>query len=261
VAANIVAIPLTTFVIMPLEAGALLLDAAGIGKPLWVLCGMAVDLLLALAHRVASASGAVAMLPSMPLWAFALMAGGGLWLALWATRLRLLGLVPFAVGAAAAALAPTPDLLVTGDGRHLAVVGEGGTPLLLRDRAGDYVRDLFAEAAGFNGEAEELGSRAYSSCSRDACVAQLRKGPSEWRLLATRTSTRIDWATLTAACAQADIVVADRRLPRGCTPRWLKLDRAGLERTGGVAVYLGAKPRVETVAERIGAHAWAQTER
>jgi competence protein ComEC len=35
VGANIVAIPLTTFVIMPLEAGALLLDAVGWGKPLW----------------------------------------------------------------------------------------------------------------------------------------------------------------------------------------------------------------------------------
>src|SRR5205085_7341758 len=48
VAANIVAIPLTTFVIMPLEAGALILDAIGWGKPLWLACRAAVDLLLKL---------------------------------------------------------------------------------------------------------------------------------------------------------------------------------------------------------------------
>ena len=35
VAANIIAIPLTTFVIMPLEAAALLLDSVGLGAPLW----------------------------------------------------------------------------------------------------------------------------------------------------------------------------------------------------------------------------------
>jgi len=77
VGANIIAIPLTTFVIMPLEAGALLLDAVGCGKPLWLLCGLAVDGLLKLAHSVASAKGAVAMLPSMPVWAFAFMVVGG----------------------------------------------------------------------------------------------------------------------------------------------------------------------------------------
>ena len=83
VGANIIAIPLTTFVIMPLEAGALLLDLVGWGKPLWWLCGAAIDGLLRLAHAVASATGAVALLPSMPGWAFGLMVAGGLWLCLW----------------------------------------------------------------------------------------------------------------------------------------------------------------------------------
>src|SRR5262249_41368456 len=42
VGANIIAIPLTTFVIMPLEAGALALDAVGAGPPLWWLTGLAI---------------------------------------------------------------------------------------------------------------------------------------------------------------------------------------------------------------------------
>jgi competence protein ComEC len=79
VAANIVAIPLTTFVIMPLEGGALLLDLAGWGAPLWSATGWTTDALLRLAYMVGSAEGAVAMLPTMPRWAFALMVGGGLW--------------------------------------------------------------------------------------------------------------------------------------------------------------------------------------
>jgi len=128
VAANIVAIPLTTFVIMPLEAGALLLDAVDWGRPLWFMCGIAIDALLCIAHTVSAAKGAVAMLPSMPGWAFGLMVVGGLWLCLWQTRLRRLGIAPFFAGAMGAAFAPAPDLLLTGDGRHLAIVGDDGTP-------------------------------------------------------------------------------------------------------------------------------------
>ena len=261
VGANIIAIPLTTFVIMPLEAGALMLDAFGLGKPLWLLCGAAIDLLLRLAHSVASAKGAVALLPSMPAWAFACMVVGGLWLCLWTSRIRMLGIVPFLLGAIAAALAPTPDILLTGDGRHLAVVERNGTPLILRERAGDYVRGLLAEASGFDGEVGDLGSAPYNRCSRDACVALVRKQAMEWRLLAMRSAYNLDWNALTAACAQADIAVADRRLPRGCVPRWLKLDSSALRRTGGVAIYLGKSPRVESVADQVGQHPWSQMAR
>jgi competence protein ComEC len=255
--ANIVAIPLTTFVIMPSEAAALAFDAFGWGQPFWWICGRAIDGLLWLAHSVASAKGAVALLPSMPEWAFALMVGGGIWLCLWNTRIRLLGVLPIAAGALAAALAPSPDLLITGDGMHLALV-DNGTPFLLRDRAGDYVRSLVAEASGFDGDPEDLGSRPYGACSNDSCVALLRKGPGEWRLLATRSRNQIDWTVITAACANADIVVSDRRLPRACKPRWLKLDAAALRHTGGVAIYLGETPKVDMVAERVGSHPWAQ---
>jgi competence protein ComEC len=170
--------------------------------------------------------------------------------------MRLLGLVPVAIGAAAALASPTPDLLVTGDGRHLVALQGDGTPLLLRERAGDYMRDLFAEASGFAGDPADLSGAPFSRCSRDACVALIRKGRGEWRLLATRSAARIPWTDIARSCAAADIVVSDRRLPRGCAPRWLKLDRSGLARTGGVAIYLGRRPRVETVAERVGRHPW-----
>ena len=127
VLANLVAIPLTTFVIMPLEAGALLLDIIGIGEPLWWGTGKALGGLIWIAHSVAGARGAVATLASMPAWAFAAMVAGGLWLALWTTRARLLGLIPFVIGASAAAFSPTPDVLITGDGSANGVETSGAT--------------------------------------------------------------------------------------------------------------------------------------
>jgi competence protein ComEC len=242
--ANILAIPLTTFVVMPLEALALLFDLAGLGAPFWWLAGAALDLLLGLAHATAAAPGAVARLPTLPTAAFALMACGGLWLALWRTRWRRWGLAPVAVGALAALLTPTPDLLVTGDGRHLAVRTASGELALLRGRAGDYVRDLMTPSAGLDGEAGELETLRTAECSADFCAAELRG----WRLLASRSDRLVPVPALRKACAEADIVVSDRRLPTACRPRWLKADRDFLARTGGLAVTLGAVPKVTTVA-------------
>jgi len=257
IGANLVAIPLTTFVIMPLEAGALSLDLLGLGAPLWALTGLAIDALLWLAHQVGSASGAVATLASMPGWAFGSMVAGGLWLALWTRRVRLLGLVPFVIGAAGAAAAPAPDLLVTGDGKHLAVVAKDGTPHILRDRTGDFMRDVFAESSGFDGDPQLLADASFADCSHDACVAVFNRNGRSWRLLATRSSAWLEWKDMVTRCAPADIVVSDRWLPDGCSPKWLKLDRHTLEKTGGVAIYLGGVPAVATVAEQVGEHPWA----
>ncbi len=254
--ANLIAIPLTTFVIMPLEAGALLLDAAGLGKPLWAATGLAIGVMLDLAHRIASAEGAVTMLPTMSRWAFALMIAGGLWTCLWAGKIRRWGLAAFAAGAVGAALAPVPAMLVTGDGQHLALVRDDGTPVLLRSRSGDFVRDLMSEAAAFDGEPANLEEQRFARCSRDACIADIVREGRAWRLLAIRSRNRIDWTSLTQACADADIVMADRRLPRACQPRWLKLDRLMLEQTGGLAIYLDGQPYVSSVADRIGRHPW-----
>ena len=180
----------------------------------------------------------------MPPAAFALMVGGGLWVALWRTRWRRWGLVPVGAGAAAALLTPAPDLLVTGDGRHLALRTKSGELALLRGRAGDYVRDLMTQSAGLEGEAGELEALRTAECSADFCVADLRG----WRLLASRSGRRVPVEMLKRACEDADIVVSDRRLPPGCRPRWLKADKDFLDRSGGLAIRLGPAPRVATVA-------------
>ena len=255
VAANIIAIPLTTFVIMPVEALALILDSMGLGAPLWWVVDQSIGLLLGIAHAVAAAKGAVAALPSMPVWAFAAMAAGGLWICIWEHRARRFGLVAVAIGAIGALLSPRPDLLVTGDGRHLAVIAGDGRPALLRERTGDYVRDTLTESAGFDGEAGLIEAEPFAHCSNDACIAVIERGGRSWQLLATRSRHFLDWESFVRACAQSDIVVSDRRLPLACAPRWLKLDRPALETSGGLAIHLDPA-RVKSVAESVGDHPW-----
>jgi competence protein ComEC len=255
-AANIVAIPLTTFVIMPIEALALLFDLVGLGAPFWWLAGHALGLLLGLARTAAGAPGAVAMLPTMPAAAFALIAAGGLWLCLWRTPMRRWGLAAVAAGGIWALATPAPDLLVTGDGRHLALRTDAGNLAILRGRAGDYVRSLLSESSGEEAEFLEVEELASAACSEDLCAVNLVRGGRIWRLLATRSNRYVDIPAFARACAEADIVVADRRLPRSCRPRWLRADRDFLARTGGLALRLGTSAEVETVASSVGRHPW-----
>jgi len=258
--ANIVAIPLTTFVIMPLEAAALFFDPIGLGAPFWWLTGRALHLLLWIAHAAADAPGALAMLPGMPGGAYVLMVAGGLWFALWKTRVRLAGVLPAVIGAAWALATPMPDLLVTGDGRHLALRTAGGEIALLRDRAGDYVRDMMAENGGVDAELPALVEQQGARCSPDLCLIDVERGGRRWRIAATRSGHLVPWREMMAVCRSVDIVIADRRLPPGCAPKWLKLDRAMLANTGGVAIVLGTTPEVWTVRRAGARHPWIEAE-
>jgi competence protein ComEC len=255
--ANIVAIPLTTFVVMPLEAAALLFDLVGVGAPLWWLCGQALALLLWIAHTVADAPGSVAALPAMPQEAFGLVVAGGLWLALWRTPARWAGLVPVIAGLAWTLVTPAPDLIVTRDGRHLALRTRDGSMALLRERAGDYVRDVLAEGGGIDGELPALDDVRGARCNADLCVATARTGE---RVLATRSGHFVDALALIRWCARVDVAVSERRLPNGCRPRLLKLDRPVLARTGGVSVAFSPL-RLSTVTQAGDAHRWVDPPR
>jgi len=253
--ANVIAIPLTTFVSMPLIALALLADTVGAGAPLWWLAGLSLDALLALARWTASMPGAVTTLPSMGRGAFALFLAGGMWLALWRGRVRLWGLLPAALGLALLADLHPPDVLVSGDGRHVGITGEGSELLVLRETRSSFARDNLTELAGMAGETRQLAEWPGARCNPDFCAVALERGGRTWQFLIARGKDLVEERALAAACERVDVVIADRRLPRSCQPRWVKADRAMLERSGGLAFDLG-EPALRTVAEEQGEHGW-----
>ena len=194
----------------------------------------------------------MAALPIFPAWGFALAVLGGLWLLLWQRRWRLAGLMPLLVGATALVAQPRPDLLVSGDGRHIAAAVPGGGYALLRGRAGDYVRDAMAEAAGVDAPLGALTDMDHVTCNRDFCRWRQRNRT----ILAQRGNDRIDGTAMAPACAAADVVISHRWLPRECRARWLTIDRDSLAESGGLALYLGDPPRAATALRRGDEHPW-----
>lgn len=254
--ANVIAIPLVTFVSMPLIALALLLDLVGLGAPIWWLVGISLDLMLWIAHFTASQPGAVKLIPQITGAGFALFVAGGLWLALWRGRARLLGILPAGVATALLVSTPIPDLLISGDGRHVGITGEDERLLVLRDTRSDYTRENLLELAGVQGEPLPFADWPGAQCSEDFCVVTITRGGRDWSILMSRSRNIIGERALAAACERADIVVSDRWLPRSCEPRWLRADARMLSETGGLAIVLGEEPTVRTVAETQGEHGW-----
>ena len=118
--------------------------------------------------------------------------------------------------------------------------------MLLRDRSGDFVRDLISEAAGFDGEPGLLDAQRLRAlqprCLRRRIVQRDgRELAAARHALVDRSSTG---ASFTRGLRRRRHRRADRWLP-GCAPRWLKLDRKALAQTGGVAIYLEASPRLD----------------
>lgn len=257
-AANVLAIPLTTFAVMPLVASALVLDLAGAGAPLWWLAGKAIGLLLGIAHWIAAQPGSVTTLPAMGGGTFTLFVIGGLWLALWRGWVRLAGLAPAAVGIVLLAGLRPPDLLISGDGRQVALVNPGRAGLLvLRTTRSSYVRDNLNEAAGMSGEPHPFETLPGAQCTPDFCTVLIERGERRWTLLVSRSREYISERALAAACERADIVVSSRWLPYSCRPRWIKADGRMLSRTGGMTIDLPAG-KITTVAEGQGRHGWWQ---
>lgn len=257
--ANVVAIPLVTFVSMPMIALGLFLDLAGLGAPCWWVVQQSLDLMLGIAHYTASQPGAVRLTSQMSNLTIALFVGGSLWLALWHGRARLAGFVPVAVAIGLVTATPIPDLLVAGDGRQVGITlstADGERRLLsLRDSRSTYTRDNLMELAGVSADPVPLFEWPGARCSSAFCTVTIMRGGRDWVILLGRGRTQVEERALAAACAEVDIVIAERFLPRSCRPRWLKADRRMLERSGGLSIDL-ANERITSVADSQGTHGW-----
>jgi competence protein ComEC len=95
--ANLLAVPLTSFLVMPAGMVALLLMPFGLEEPFLQLMAWGCEGVLATARAVAALPGASILVTQWPGPALGLLVAGGLWLALWQQPWRWLGLAPCAV--------------------------------------------------------------------------------------------------------------------------------------------------------------------
>lgn len=143
--ANLIAVPVFGFWVMPALMLGVLLAPLGLEVPVWQAAGAGVDVILWVAHTMGNTEGAVGRVGPVPLWGIGAAVLGGLWWAIWQQRWRWWGVPLVLIGLAAPLTARTPDAIVA---RDLLAVSDrqGGYWMMGR---GGFVRDRWlGEAAG-----------------------------------------------------------------------------------------------------------------
>ena len=252
--ANLVAVPLTAFWIMPWAVVALLLMPFG-GESLALLpMGWGIDLLLGLAATVADWPAAALRVPPMPAWGLGLAVLGGLWLCLWQGRWRW----PAALLILAGALSPlgfvAPSLMASDDGRQVAVRDPEGRLWVASRRGSRFVLDSWARQ-GFAGDTRTwprltAAAEGRLRCDPLACVYR-EDGQTAVILLDPRAADD--------DCGRADVVISLEPLRRQpCRGPAVVIDRFDVWRAGAHAVWLAPDGlKVETVARHQGARPWS----
>ncbi len=231
VLANLAAMPVVSALVMP--AGLLGLIAAPFGFDgfFWSLMGVGIDWMIAVTQWVAGLPGAVGRIASFGTLPLILGTAGIILMGLLRTPLRWSGALVLAGAIGWALMAPPPDVLISADGRNVAVRGRDGHLRLMRTGKDAFlIREWLAADADARA-ASDVSLADGVSCDDAGCVAGLVDGS----LVAQ--SLRADG--LGDDCARAALVVTARQPPGDCGAS--VIDQERLRRQGALAIRWTAK--------------------
>jgi len=253
VIANMAAVPVTGFWIMPLAALALLLMPFGLDHWVFVAMGLGIEAVIWIAETVSSWPGAAIMVPGMPGYGFLAVVAGGLWLCLWRRPWRWWGAVALAAGLASIGLARPPDILVAESGRLIAARDSAGRLALSSTRRATYTAEVWLRENGRNAvatwpKAGEAWPDGGLRCDSTGCV---------YRAKGYTVALVERGEALSEDCRIADIVISAEPTFRRCRGPRLVIDRFDLWREGAHVLWLdGDGPRLESVADARGQRPW-----
>ncbi|UEM05895.1 ComEC family competence protein [Skermanella rosea] len=255
VLANMVAVPVTSFWVMPLCLVVYLAMPFGLEQLPLTGMGWGVTVIIETARVTAGLPGASQLVAAMPGFALPVMACGGLWLALWRQWWRLLGIPPIAAGLLTLALDDRPDIMVDEAGKLMAVRDASGALALSSRNAGRFAAEVWLRRDGALQAGvwpqQGTGAGGMLTCDRSGCLYR-----AKGHTVALARSRQM----LAEDCAVADIVISADPAPRGCAAG-LVIDLWRLRRDGAHAIRLApGSVRVDTVAADRGRRPWTGTD-
>lgn len=247
---NLAAMPFFGILVMPSALIALVAMPFGLEFYPLQLMALGIEKIIAVAQHVSAWDGATVPIATMPLSSLLALVFGGLWLTLWQTSWRLLGLPLALLGAVSAGTQAKPDLLVGRDGDLLAVRANNNNFAVTGIERSNYSLEQWLRADGDQSDPADVLKRHGFNCDELACIA-MRAGKT--------VSFIRHPAAVEEECATADIVIAQMPINRPCSNARIKIDRFDLWSGGAHALYFdGQSIRVETVAENRGNRPWSR---
>jgi competence protein ComEC len=253
--ANMAAVPITGFWVMPWGLLAMLLmplrlEGLALEPMRWGL-----SVILWVAHTVASWPGSSPVLPALPAYALPLMTIGGLWLCLWQRRWRLLGMIPIALALLSFAWHRPPDILVSEDAELVAVRDGSGQMMLSQANAEKFRRETWMRRAGEDQmrpwpQAGAVSDDGALRCDALGCV--LKRDGRQITIAMTAQALAED-------CRQPGLLISLEPARRTCRRSKDVIDFFALRDGGTHAIWLdGQGFRIETVREHQGERPWSR---
>jgi competence protein ComEC len=251
VLANMVAVPLTALWVMPAGLIGLALMPLHLEALALVPMGWGAEAILWVARATSALPAATFAVPHMPIWGLSVFSVGLAWLGLWRTRLRLAGVAIMAAGLVSPLLDHPPDLLVSNDGRLIALRTPQGAFLQQAKGASKFTRDAWAQYWAV-GSFQPMADDAAGSvrCATGACL--LAPYPDRPGALLARGAAHPE------GCGQSSVIVSAEPARGLCPKPWPALvDRFTVWRAGSAAIWLEPDhARIETDRSARGERPW-----
>jgi len=255
VIANLVAVPLMAFIVMPMAVLSYLLMPFGLDGLSLSIMNWGVEWVLATAHWTADLDGAVFRVRAWPGLPFAIAALSALSFLIWKGRGKYLTACIFILSFIPIMLHKAPDLQVSSDFDLVSVrAPENGLLWLstgMRDR---YAAENWLR---LNGQSEddkriwpkEGGAPGFPmTCGAYGC-----RGTAKGQNIAVARKPQ----AIAEDCAWADIVLSPHPVEQACAAS-IVIDRFDVWREGAYALWLGPSPHIENVAETRGTRPWTE---
>ncbi len=232
IVANMAAVPLTAFWVMPLGLVALLLMPLGFESLALVPMGWGIDGILWIGRTVSAWPSATLPVPHMPAWGLCVFSLGLAWLGLWRSRMRLAGVPVMLAGLLSPLAAPAPDILISSEARLIALRADRFY-LISQSGASKFVRDAWQNQVAA-GPLLPVRTGEPEACDANAC----RVGRGGHQAVVLRSRMHPD-------CAGIDLLVSAEPARGECPAGVPYIDRFSVWRDGATAVWLtDAGPRI-----------------
>jgi competence protein ComEC len=226
---NALAIPFVSFVVMPAAVGGTLLLPFGLDGPVWSLMGMGSEQVLLVARKVGEVQGAVRGMRAFPISAMIWMATGFVFLVLVRHALRLVAVIPLAIGFWQAVHVMPPDVMVDRQGTIAAVRGADGRLVMLGRGASRFTVDRWLSADGDLRKSLAPDLRTGAQCDRMGCVSRLTTGEA--------VSLVLESDVFEEDCRRARLVISPLQAPEFCRATAFVIDRTTLAQSASIILH------------------------
>lgn len=249
--ANMIAVPLAAFWVIPVGLLALFLYPFGLDHVPLTTMGTGIEIILAVARHVASLPGAAFDVAPPGDWSMILITLGGLWLCLWRSRLRLVGFAFLGLGVGGGYLTfDRPDLVVDGAGRIVALRDNTGAMYFATDTRANHTKDVWRRLTGGIQYYPEHLEYSTSSITCDVQGCRLLKHDK-------RISVSFSESGLMEDCNKSDIMVALVPIRVPCRSVERRIDWFDLWRYGTHTIYVEPNHlEIRTVNQVRGDRPW-----